>query len=203
MAGAMTSLLAATANRHKAAEIRAMLGPRFSVTDLSAHPEITPAEETGATFEENAALKAAGASRCFDGIVLADDSGLEVDALGGAPGVFSARYSGAGATDASNRARLLAELAKTGDARRAARFRCVIALARAGEIVVTFDGAVEGRIIGGERGEGGFGYDPLFVPEGFGQTFAELPAAVKNTLSHRGRAMEKLREWFLKSATVL
>jgi XTP/dITP diphosphohydrolase len=159
---------------------------------LTAHPEITPAEETGATFSENAALKAVGASRFFDGLVIADDSGLEVDALGGAPGVVSARYSGVGATDATNRAKLLAELGKTGDAPRAARFHCVIALARGGGVVATFDGAVEGRIMDMERGDGGFGYDPLFVPDGCGQTFAELSAAVKNSLSHRARALAKL-----------
>jgi XTP/dITP diphosphohydrolase len=188
----MNQLLVATGNAHKTWEIRAILGQGFTVTDLTAHPEIVPAEETGTTFAENATLKAAGASRCFDGLVIADDSGLEVDALGGAPGVVSARYSGADATDASNRAKLLAELAKTGAAPRTARFHCVIALARGGEVLATYDGAVEGRIIDSERGDGGFGYDSLFVPDGYGQTFAELPAEVKNTLSHRARALAKL-----------
>jgi XTP/dITP diphosphohydrolase len=121
---------------------------------------------------------------------LADDSGLEVDALGGDPGVISARYSGPGATDASNRRKLLAELAPLPPTTpRTARFRCVLTLASpAGEILGSWSGAVEGRIIAEERGEGGFGYDALFLPDGHEQTFAELPAAVKNQLSHRARA---------------
>jgi XTP/dITP diphosphohydrolase len=188
----MTCLLVATGNFHKTGEIRAILGPGFAVTDLAAHPEITPAEESGATFSENAALKAVGASLLFDGLVIADDSGLEVDALGGAPGVLSARYSGIDATDATNRAKLLVELGKTAAAPRRARFHCVIALARDGGVVATFDGAVEGRIIEEERGAGGFGYDPLFVPDGYEQTFGEIPAHVKNSLSHRARALAKL-----------
>jgi XTP/dITP diphosphohydrolase len=127
--------------------------------------------------------------------VIADDSGLEVDTLGGAPGVISARYSGPGATDASNRAKLLAELRPflhDPAAPVTARFHCVIALAHGGKLAGTFDGAVEGRILAEERGGGGFGYDPLFVPDGFDQTFAELPAETKNALSHRSSALAKL-----------
>jgi XTP/dITP diphosphohydrolase len=184
------ALLVATKNAHKTGEIRAILGPEWEVTDLTAHPEIPAPEETGVTFDENAALKAQAASELFPGLVLADDSGLEVDALGGAPGVYSARYSGAGATDASNRAKLLQALAGVLPGNRMARFRCAIGLAQAGQLLAAFSGAVEGAIIAAERGEGGFGYDALFVPEGHSETFAELSGEVKNRLSHRARALQ-------------
>jgi XTP/dITP diphosphohydrolase len=127
-------------------------------------------------------------------MVVADDSGLEVDALKGAPGVYSARYAGEGATDQQNVERLLAELRRSGVRPPfSARFRCVLALARNGEAVKTFDGAVEGTIVDAPRGEGGFGYDPVFLPTGFEQTFGELTAEKKNSLSHRGRAIRLLR----------
>ncbi|MEM0897723.1 MAG: RdgB/HAM1 family non-canonical purine NTP pyrophosphatase [Verrucomicrobiota bacterium] len=188
----MQSLVIATHNSHKTDEIRAILGDRFSeITDLASLPDFVPPEETGTTFEANAKIKALAASEKLpEGtLVLADDSGLEVDGLDGAPGVFSARYAGEGADDAANRAKLLAALAgKSGDARQA-RFRCVMALARKNEITTTFDGTVEGTVIEEERGEGGFGYDALFVPEGYEDTFAELSAATKNQLSHRARAL--------------
>jgi XTP/dITP diphosphohydrolase len=196
-ASAMPRLLVATKNAHKTAEIRAMLGAEWEVTDLRAHPEIPAPEETGATFAENAVIKAVAASRLFPGaLVLSDDSGLEVDALGGAPGVRSARYAGEGASDAENRARLLRELEAAGarGKQRAGRFRCVMALAEGGEVRGIFDGSVEGTIINAERGEGGFGYDALFVPEGECETFAQLPAEVKNRLSHRARALAKVRD---------
>lgn len=179
-------LLIATRNAHKTDEIRAMLGPRWSVEDLTLHPAIPAPEESGATFAENAAIKALAASALFPGLVLADDSGLEVDALGGAPGVRSARYAGPGATDASNRARLLRELT-TFPAR--ARFRCAMALAENSAVRGEFTGAIEGHIIGEERGAGGFGYDSLFIPDGFEHTFGELPGETKNQLSHRARAL--------------
>jgi len=190
---AMPSLLIATKNAHKTSEIAAMLGPAWQVSDLNAHPGIPAPDETGETFADNAAIKALAASRLFTGLVLADDSGLEVDALGGAPGVRSARYAGPRATDADNRAKLLDALAGVRTEERSARFRCVLVLAEQGEPRATFDGAVEGEIIDAERGEGGFGYDALFVPKGFRETFAQLPAATKNTLSHRARAMDKAR----------
>jgi XTP/dITP diphosphohydrolase len=193
----MPSLLIATRNAHKTAEFRAMLGARFEVTDLSAHPEIPATEETGVTFEENAALKAVAASEVFSGMVLADDSGLEVDALGGAPGVYSARYSGADADDRSNREKLLAELDRVGarGKTRSARFRCVLALAGNGALVASFDGKVEGTIINRAKGEGGFGYDPVFVPEGYCETFAQLDETIKNRESHRADALRKLMAW--------
>jgi XTP/dITP diphosphohydrolase len=189
------TVLVSTRNAHKLVEIRQILGPSFELLDLSSVPALGEVEETGTTFEENAALKALAASAHFGGWVLADDSGLEVDALGGAPGVRSARFSGEGATDVTNRALLLEKLATVPADQRSARFRCVIALARRGEVLAHFSGAVEGAIIQSEKGEGGFGYDPLFVPEGFGETFAELGAETKNRLSHRGRALAALKSW--------
>lgn len=187
-------LLVATKNAHKTGEIQAVLGSGFVVTDLTAHPEISSPEETGTTFEENAAIKALAASAKFDGLVLADDSGLEVDILDGAPGVRSARYAGEDATDADNRERLLQELERIGakGKRPSGRFHCVLVLARNGKVLGTFHGSVEGVIIDKPQGNGGFGYDPLFVPEGYSETFAQLPAEVKNQLSHRGKALEKL-----------
>ena len=189
------TVLVSTRNAHKLVEIRQILGPSFELLDLSSIPALGEVEETGTTFEENAALKALAASAHFGGWVLADDSGLEVDALGSAPGVRSARFSGEGATDVTNRALLLEKLAAVPADQRSARFRCVIALARGGEVLAHFSGAVEGAIIQSEKGEGGFGYDPLFVPEGFGETFAELGAETKNRLSHRGRALAGLKSW--------
>lgn len=192
----MPSLLVATKNAHKTQEIAAILGPNWNVTDLTAHPEIHSPEETGETFEENAKIKALAAAAQFSGLVLADDSGLEVDALGGAPGVRSARYAGENASDADNRVRLLEELERL-EARgkaRSARFRCVLALAEGDRIFGVFDGAVEGIIVNREKGAGGFGYDPLFVPEGYCETFGELPAEVKNQLSHRARALAQAAE---------
>lgn len=191
----MQSLVIATHNTHKTDEIRAILGDRFSeVSDLTALPDFVPPEETGTTFEANARIKALAASEKLPAgtLVLADDSGLEVDGLDGAPGVYSARYAGENANDAANRAKLLVELTgKTGDARQA-RFRCVMAMARDNMVMATFDSTVEGVIIEEERGEGGFGYDALFVPEGYEKTFAELSAETKNQLSHRARALEEV-----------
>jgi len=187
-------LIVATRNAHKTREIQQILGPTFTVSDLSAHPEIPDTRETGKSFGENAILKAVGASGHLPGLILADDSGLQVDALGGAPGIFSARYAGENATDKQNIDRLLGELARTGvdEIKRSARFCCVIALARQGELLGTFEGIVEGTIIERARGLHGFGYDPIFVPRGFEKTFAELPAEVKNTLSHRAKAIRGL-----------
>ena len=129
--------------------------------------------------------------------VIADDSGLEVDALNGAPGIYSARYSGANATDATNRDKLMEELGKPEHEgkERSARFRCVITVARGGEVLAVFDGAVEGRIADSMTGEGGFGYDPLFIPEGCEDSFGVLPEKIKNGMSHRGQALEKFRAW--------
>jgi len=192
----MIPLLLATHNAHKTAEVRAILGPGFVVTDLTTWPGAPAPEETGATFSENAALKALAACSLAgpDSWVLADDSGLEVDALGGAPGVHSARYSGRHGDNAGHRTRLLSELERLGvrGHDRRGRFRCVLALARAGRVVAEFHGTVEGHIAPMERGLGGFGYDPLFIPEGECASFGELPEATKNALSHRARALSAL-----------
>ena len=187
-------LIVATRNAHKTREIQQILGQDFAVSDLSAHPEIPETREHGKSFEENAMLKAIGASSHLPGLVVADDSGLEVDALGGAPGIFSARYAGKNSTDQQNIDKLLRELARVtaNGIQRSARFRCVIALAREGALLGMFEGAVEGIIADTPRGQGGFGYDPVFVPRGFEATFAQLPAVVKNKISHRAKAIRAL-----------
>ena len=189
----MIELLVATRNKHKTREIQHILGPKFMVRDLAdtAIPEIC---EHGTSFEENAKLKALAASRHLPALVIADDSGLEVDALGGAPGIYSARYAGANATSRDKIDKLLRELARVraiGDGR-LARFRCVVALARNGDLLGTFEGTVEGRIADEARGDAVFGYDPIFVPDGFEKTFGELTTEVKNTISHRGKAIRAL-----------
>jgi XTP/dITP diphosphohydrolase len=187
-------LLLATRNAHKTREFSEILGAGFVVRDLSGEPDAPAIEETGQTFAENAILKALAISKRFPGPVIGDDSGLEVNVLGGAPGIFSARYAGPGARDRDNVTRLLEELGRFPNERRcSARFRCVLALARAGELLETCEGVIEGAIVSAPRGEGGFGYDPVFQPDGSSQTFGELPAAEKNRISHRARAIRELR----------
>lgn len=195
-------LLLATRNSHKTREFSEILGPTFVVRDLSGESQLPVIEETGQTFAENAALKAIVTSRQFPGIaVVGDDSGLEVDALGGAPGVYSARYAGEGATDHENVEKLLAELRKHPESQPcAARFRCVLALAREGKLLGSVEGVVEGTIVREPRGAVGFGYDPVFQPIGSTQTFSELPPADKNRISHRGRAIQLLRANLLTAA---
>lgn len=180
-------LILATRNAHKTAEIRAIIGDRFEVVDATAFPDFPEIEETGTTFLENARLKAVGISRLISGWVLSDDSGLEVDTLDGAPGVWSSSFGGEEGNHAKNNARLLAEMA--GKADRRARFRCTMVLARDGAAVANFSGTVEGRLVDSLHGVGGFGYDPLFIPVGHDRTFAELGDEVKNSLSHRSRAL--------------
>jgi len=187
-------LVVATRNTHKTREIQHILGTEFRVRDLLAHPEVSEILESGTSFEENAKLKALAASGQVPGLVIADDSGLEVDALGGAPGIYSARYAGANATERDKIEKLLNELARTHVKTdgRGARFRCVMALARDGNLLETFEGIVEGKIATEICGASGFGYDPIFIPEGLDQTFGELPAEVKNTISHRAKAIRGL-----------
>jgi XTP/dITP diphosphohydrolase len=194
----MQTLLIATRNAHKTREIGQMLGSGWRVSDLLSFPHSPAMEETGATFEENAMLKALGISRVFTGLVLADDSGLEVDALGGAPGVRSARFAGGNANDAENRRALIQLLKNLRGDELKARFRCVMVLATQGELLGSFEGTVEGKVIPEERGFGGFGYDSIFIPNGYSETFAELQPEIKNSLSHRGRALAKVLE-FLRS----
>ncbi|HZC59360.1 MAG TPA: RdgB/HAM1 family non-canonical purine NTP pyrophosphatase [Chthoniobacterales bacterium] len=194
----MQTLLIATRNGHKTREIGQMLGPGWEVRDLSSLPHAPEVEETGVTFEENATLKALAISRIVTGLVLADDSGLEVDALEGSPGVYSARFAGPNATDAENRFILIQKLRNLGGQKFRARFRCVMVLASQGEMLGSFGGVVNGNVILEERGDSGFGYDSLFVPQGYTETFGELQAEIKNSLSHRGRALAKVLE-FLRS----
>lgn len=188
-------LLLATRNADKTREVRDILGDRFLVEDLTARAEIPDVEETGATFGDNSRLKAEAGSIRYDGWVVADDSGLEVDALGGAPGVRSARFAGDGATMEANRELLLEQLRKFPPGERCARFRCALALARGGTVVRMFSGTVEGLIAPSERGTGGFGYDRLFIPDGGDRTFAEMTAGEKHAMSHRGRALAALAEF--------
>ena len=191
-------LLLATNNAHKAREIREILQDSFSeiVTMRDAGIELEVIED-GQTFRENAIKKAvetlAHVSDRFDA-VLADDSGLCVDALDGAPGVYSARFSGEGHNDAANNAKLIALLSDVPDERRTARFCCCVALARVGREPIAVQGEVEGTILHESRGENGFGYDPYFYYAPFQKSFAELSADEKNSVSHRKRALMLLRE---------
>ena len=188
-------LVIATHNAGKVKEIRGLFS-RYYDTIVSLRDEGVTLEvpENGATFEENAREKALGYAKILPGCdVLADDSGLEADALSGAPGVYSARYSGENATDAENNALLLKNLAGVPESMRTARFKCCAALARAGE-VITASGACEGVILTEPRGEGGFGYDPVFFVEAYQKTFAQLSLEEKNLLSHRGKALRALAE---------
>jgi len=192
-------ILLATFNPGKLVELRELLSLHAARQQPPLTLElVTPAElgmnepvaETGATYAENARLKAAGYARIAGLTALGDDSGLEVDALNGAPGLHSARYAGPGASDADRRIRLLAALAGVPAERRSARFRCVVALAAPAGDVQLAEGTVEGRIAEAPAGTGGFGYDPIFYLPEFGCTMAELPEGVKNTISHRARAIE-------------
>ena len=191
----MIELVVATRNRHKTREIQNILGPEFIVRDL-ADTEVPEIRENGTSFEENAKLKALVASRQLPGLVIADDSGLEVNDLGGAPGIYSARYAGANATNSEKIDKLLRELVRVRvtDHGRRARFRCVVALARNGDLLGIFEGKIEGKISDTARGDSGFGYDPIFIPDGFEQTFGELPEEVKNTISHRAKAIRAVAE---------
>ena len=189
-------ILLATRNKHKTREIQTMLGEGVLVTDATQHDHLPEIEETGFTFEENSKLKAEGISRHVSGIVLADDSGLEVDALGKEPGVYSARYAGPGCTDEQNTTLVLKKMKGFPDEVRTARFRCVLAVAENGITLATFDGTVEGILAHEVRGEGGFGYDPIFIPIGYKESFGELSSEIKHSMSHRSRALAQFREWW-------
>jgi XTP/dITP diphosphohydrolase len=193
------SLLVATLNEDKLRELWQLLDDLpFELNGLASFPEVEPVAETGQSFIENASLKAVGYSAETHLLTLADDSGLEVDELDGAPGIFSARYAGEGATDSQRTARLLAELRDVPATRRTARFVSAIAIANAdGRVLNSSVGICEGHIASVPRGVKGFGYDPVFIPNGFDLTFGELDAAIKNRISHRARALSLAREFLL------
>jgi XTP/dITP diphosphohydrolase len=196
-APAHAELLVATNNAGKIRELTALLSNLpLRLRRLSEFPQIVEVEETGGTFAANAELKARLYSRQTNLWTLADDSGLEVDALNGAPGVLSARYGGAAATDAERNARLLAALNGTDEPHRTARFVCAIALYEPkADTTKLFAGTCEGRIARHPRGNHGFGYDPLFIPTGYAHTFGELPDELKQQLSHRAHALHAVRAY--------
>lgn len=188
-------VLIATMNEGKLREYQRLLAdvPGLELDTMASLDERIDVEEDRGTFEGNARKKATEVAAVAGVPCLADDSGLEVDALGGRPGVYSARYAGEGATDASNNAKLLEQLRDVPDEERTARFRCAIAVVdAAGRELASVDGACEGRIGHEPRGSHGFGYDPLFVPAGYTQTMAELGPQTKNRISHRALAAAKL-----------
>ncbi len=188
----MIHVLVATRNEGKLRELRTLLsGESLRLESLAAHVRVGEVDETGETFEENAKLKAAHAARKTGLWTIGEDSGIEVDALGGAPGIRSARYAGVHGDDAANNRKLIEALKGVDD--RTARYVCALALASpTGEVVSMVRGASEGRIVDEPRGTGGFGYDPYFVPEGEMRTNAELTELEKSALSHRGRAVRAL-----------
>ena len=185
-------LLVATSNQGKLREFRALFGDvHFEMIGLGDLEAVIEVEETGSTFAENAALKASGYALQTGRVTLGDDSGLEVEALGGRPGVLSARYGGP--TFDQKMSMLLGELDATNDHERRARFVAVIAIAdEAGKIIHESEGVCPGRVANEPRGSGGFGYDPLFIPDGYDRTFGELPESVKRQISHRGRAFSQI-----------
>ena len=188
------NLLIATRNNKKKKELQSILSTwdvkLLTLDDIEGMPEI---EEDGTTFVENAMKKARIIAQLSNCITLADDSGLVVDALGGAPGVYSARFAGLDADDSDNIRKLLDMMKGIAKEQRTARFICVIAVAAPDGVVRTVQGVCEGRIETSGRGEGGFGYDPLFIPEGFQKTFAELGDDEKNRISHRGQALQEAK----------
>jgi len=192
----MKRLLLGTRNPGKVKEITTILaGVGWLFSSLQEFANVGPAAEDGVTYAENAIAKAQFYAAATGLLALADDSGLEVAALAGAPGVYSARYAGEGASDADRRALLLSELARVDSRDRRARFVAAVAIATpSGSVLNISEGICEGTIIFEPRGTGGFGYDPLFVPNGYDQTFAELSDEVKNLISHRARALMQTRD---------
>jgi XTP/dITP diphosphohydrolase len=193
-----TPILFGTRNLHKLEELRAILGDLpYTLLSLDDIGDVADVAESGATFAENAILKATAYARASGLLTLADDSGLEIDALGGEPGVYSARWTGV-ETPYSERFRIILErLAEVPEEQRTARFRCVIAIARPDGLLATAEGVLEGTIAHEPRGAAGFGYDPIFYVPAYGKTVAELPAEVKNQISHRARAAAQARQELL------
>lgn len=188
-------LVLATRNRGKVRELGELVSPfGYEVVSLDHYPGVPEIIEDGTTFKENAVKKATTVARLTGQLALADDSGLEVDYLGGAPGVYSARFAGEGHDDRANNEKLLRLLEGVPPEKRTARFRCVVAVATPQGQVFTAEGSCEGIIAVEPRGEGGFGYDPLFYLPGYGKTFAQLDPAEKNRISHRARALALARE---------
>jgi XTP/dITP diphosphohydrolase len=186
-------LLLATRNPHKVAELQQMLdGKGWQVVMLSDFKDMPDVEEDGATFEDNARKKARSAARRAKMWTLAEDAGLEVDALKGEPGVHSARYCGEGASDADRMRKVLDSIIAVPDERRTARFRCVMCLVDPAGNETCFEGRCDGRVAHHARGSAGFGYDPIFMPDGHGRTFGELGQSVKSQISHRARAMRQV-----------
>jgi len=199
----LPSLLLGTRNAGKVREIEIILGKvPWQIRSLREFQNVGVASETADAYAENAIAKAQFYARATGLCALADDSGLEVEALGGAPGIFSARYAGEDASDADRRVLLLSQLAHIPKEQRRARFVSVVAVAEPkGNVLNISEGTCSGQITFEPRGEGGFGYDPLFVPEGFEKTFAELADSIKNRISHRARALLKTREFLTSKRT--
>ncbi len=195
----MKPLLVATRNAGKLKEIEAILGNDVTLKSLADYPEAHEVVEDGDTFEANAIKKAVETANATGQITLADDSGLEVDALDGAPGVYSARFAGLDATDADNIKKLLSLMAGVPEEKRCARFRCVIAVVTPDGEARTATGVWEGRIVGEPRGDNGFGYDPLFFSPENGCTSAELSPETKNLTSHRARALRAAKAIILEA----
>ncbi len=192
-------IVLATRNKKKVEEIKRILsGMDVNVLSLEDFPFCPEVHEDAETFEGNAIKKALLIARCTGKIAVADDSGLEVYALNGAPGVRSARYAGEIADDLSNIKKLLKEMEGVEDENRGARFVCCIAIAFPDGLIETFWGYVQGRIIREQKGERGFGYDPIFIPEGYDETFAEMSPELKDAISHRGKALKGLKEYLAK-----
>ncbi len=192
----MEKLLIASTNKGKIKEVRAQLADfDFEIIGLENYPELMNIEEDGDSFKENALKKAKVSAEKTGLVTLADDSGLEVDYLNGSPGIYSARYSGENATDEKNNKKLLKELKGVNKAKRSARFRCVMALYDPlNNFKETVSGSCEGRILKSPKGKNGFGYDPLFYVESKGKAMAELPAEIKNEISHRAVALNKMKK---------
>lgn len=192
-------LVVGTNNRDKCREIQKMLsGISLKVSALSDHPECGEVHENGRTFEENAKKKARAYSKHTGALVLADDSGLMVNYLNGRPGVYSARFAGPGCTYQDNNRKLLRLLKKLPAARRGAKFVCVMALYDRGRFVATVKGECRGHIAERELGANGFGYDPVFIPEGYQRSFGELSPSTKNRLSHRGKALRNAKREIIR-----
>jgi XTP/dITP diphosphohydrolase len=199
----MNELLIATGNAGKVREFAALFSDReLKLYSLKDFPALLPAVEDGITFAGNALKKAAAASRQTGLPTIADDSGLCVEALDGKPGVFSARYAGEGADDEANNLKLLNELTAVPMAKRQAAFRCAIAFCTPEGLDATFEGELKGLILEKPSGNGGFGYDPLFMVPEYGKTLAELSLEIKNRISHRGRAAEALRCFLVKNGLI-